>query len=207
MKTSLIASAVATTLALLTGAAMAQTPATPAAPATPAQATVQRDVNQQQRIENGLQSGKITTREAGLLERDEAKVDRLQAQDMKDGKLSPAERRQLRAAQNKASRDIKTAENNGVNGNPLSASSQRMQADVQRNVNQEKRVENGLQTGSLTKREASRLEQGQAHVDHTEARAAADGHVGAGEQARVQRAENRQSARIHRAKTNGTTAG
>lgn len=199
MKTSLIAAAA---LDLLTGAAMAQTPAAPAAPVT-AQTTVQRDVNQQQRIENGLQSGKITTREAGLLERDEAKVDKLQAKDMKDGKLSPAERRQLRAAQNKASRDIKAAETNGVNGNPLSASSQRMQADVQRNVNQEKRIENGLQTGSLTQHEAARLEQGQAHVDRVEAHAAADGHVGAGEQQRVQRAENHQSKRIHRAKTAG----
>ena len=48
MKTALIASAA---LALLTPFAMAQTPA----PVT-AQTTVQRDVNQQQRIENGLQS-------------------------------------------------------------------------------------------------------------------------------------------------------
>lgn len=197
MKTSLIASAA---LALLTSAAFAQTP-------TPAQTTVQRDVNQQQRIENGLQSGKLTTREAGRVERDEAKVDRLQARDMKDGKLTPAERRQLRAAQNKASRDIRAAETNGVNGNPQSASSQRMQADVQRNVNQEKRIENGLATGALTKREAGRMEQGQAKVDHAEAHAAANGHVGAAEQRHVQRAENRQSARIHRAKTNGTTAG
>ncbi len=203
MKTSLIA---AVTLALLTSAAMAQTPAAPVAPVT-AQTTVQRDVNQQQRIENGLQSGKITTREAGLLERDQAKVDRLQAKDLKDGKLSPAERRQLRAAQNKASRDIKTAETNGVNGNPLSASSQRMQADVQRNVNQQKRVEAGLADGSLTKREAARMEKGQAHVDRTEAQAAANGHVGAAEQHRVQRAENHQSARIHRAKHSAATAG
>jgi hypothetical protein len=200
MKTSLIAAA---TFALLTGAAMAQTPAAPVT----AKTTVQRDVNQQQRIENGLQSGKLTTREAGLLERDEAKVDKLQAKDMKDGKLSAAERRQLRTAQNKASRDIKTAENNGVNGNPMSASSQRMQADVQRNVNQEKRVEAGLASGSLTKREASRLERGQAHVDGAEAHAAANGNVGAGEQQRVQRAENHQSARIHRAKSNAVTAG
>jgi len=197
MKTSLIASAA---LALLTPFAMAQSPVT-------AQTTVQRDVNQQQRIENGLQSGKLTTREAGALEREQAKVDKLQAKEMKDGKLSPAERRQLRTAQNKVSHDIETAKNNGVNGNPLSASSQRMQADVQRNVNQEKRVEAGLANGSLTKREAARMEQGQAHVDRAEAHAAADGHVGAGEQKHVQRAENRQSTRIHRAKTNAATAG
>ena len=195
MKTSLIAAAA---LALLTGAAMAQPPAAPVTAPT----SVQRDVNQQQRIENGLQSGKLTTREAGALEREQAHIDKLQAKDMKDGKLSTAERRQLRTAQNKASRDIAAAEHNGVNGNPLSASSQRMQADVQRNVNQEKRIESGLANGSLTKREAARMEQGQARVDRTEARAAADGHVGAAEQRRVQHAENRQSARIHRAKTN-----
>ena len=198
-KISLIASAA---MALMTSAVFAQTPAQ-----TPAQATVQRDVNQQQRIENGLQSGKLTTREAAALEREQSKVDKMQARDMKDGKVSAAERQRLAAAQNKVSRDIETAKNNGVNGNPLSSSSQRMQADVQRNVNQEKRIEAGLANGSLTKREAARMEQGQAHVDRAEARAGADGHVGAAEQAHVQRAENRQSGRIHRAKTNGTTAG
>lgn len=201
MKRTFIATAA---FALMTGAALAQTAV---APATPAQNTVQRDVNQQQRIENGLQSGRLTTREAGILEREQSKVDRLQAKDMKDGHLSAAERRQLDAAQNKVSRDITTAKTNGVNGNPLSASSQRMQADVQRNVNQEQRIENGLADGSLTKREAARAERGQARVDRAEARVAANGHVSAGEQARVQNAENRQSARIHRARTNGTHAG
>ena len=52
--------------------------------------------------------------------RDEKNVDKLQAKALKDGKLSPAEQRRLRQAQNKASRDINTAEHNGVNGNPLS---------------------------------------------------------------------------------------
>jgi hypothetical protein len=194
-KTSLIASAA---LALLTGAALAQ---------TPAQTTVQRDVNQQQRIENGLKSGQLTTREAGALEREQAHVDKMQARDLKDGSLSPAERQQLRTAQNKVSRNISAAKANGVNGNPQSASSQRMQADVQRNVNQEKRVEAGLANGTLTHREAARMEQGQARVDRAEAHAAADGHVGAVEQRRVQRGENHQSARIHRAKTNAATNG
>lgn len=193
MKTTLIAAA----LALLTGAALAQTPVT-------AQTTTQRDVNQQQRIENGLQSGQITTREAATLERDQKRVDQLQAKDLKNGKLSPAERHQLRAAQNKASRDIATAEHNGVNANPLSASSQRMQADVQRNLNQDKRIEAGIANGTLTNRETAKLEQGQARVDGAEGHAVADGHVGAAEQRKLQHAENRQSKRIRRAKTNGT---
>jgi len=165
-----------------------------------AASTVQRDVKQEQRIEQGLQNGSITTREGALLERDEAKVDRLQAKSMKDGKLSANERSELKAAQNKASRDIHTATSNGVNGNPLSASSQRMQADVQRNANQQQRIESGLKDGSLTKHEAAKLEHGQAKVDHKEYVAGRDGHVGAKEQKKVQRSENKQSDRIHHEK-------
>lgn len=167
----------------------------------------QRDVDQQQRIEQGLQSGQLSSKEAGQLEHKEQQIDRTEAHAMQDGTLSPAEKARIQYEQNQASRAIYRDKHNAVHGNPNSASSQRMQADVQRNVNQEKRVENGLQTGSLTKREAAHLERGQAHVDGAEAHAAADGHVGAGEQKRVQHAENHQSARIHRAKTNGTTAG
>ena len=182
---------IAALLAAATTAGFAQTAAS----------TVQRDVNQEKRIEQGLQNGTITTREAALLQRDESKVDKMQAQALKDGKLSDAERAKLNAAQNKTSRDIATAEHNGVNGNPLSASSQRMQADVQRNINQQQRVENGIKNGSLTNHEVSKLERGQAKVDKREYVAARDGHVSAKEQARIQRAENRQSKRIHHEKT------
>src|SRR5256885_1971473 len=147
-----------------------------------AASTVQRDVNQEKRIEQGLQNGSLTTREAAVLQRDEAKVSKMQSQALKDGKLTDAERARLNAAQNKTSRDIATAEHNGVNGNPLSASSQRMQADVQRNINQQQRVEAGIQNGSLTNHEAAKLERGQAKVDRKEYAAGRDGHVGAREQ-------------------------
>ena len=166
-----------------------------------AASTVQRDVNQQQRIERGLQNGNLTTREAAQLERDESHVDKLQAQALKDGKPTDAERARLKAAQNKSSRDINAAEHNGVNGNPQSVSSKRMQADVQRNINQEKRVEGGIQNGSLANHEVAKLERGQAKVDHKEAVAGRDGKVNAVEQARVQRTENRQSKKIHHEKT------
>jgi len=163
--------------------------------------SVQRDVNQQERIEQGLKSGQLTTQEAGKLEREESHVDKLQAQALKDGKLTPAEKARLEAAQDKTSRDIAAAKHNGVTGNPNSVSSQRMQADVQRNVNQEKRVEAGVRNGSLTNHEVSKLERGQAHVDHKEAAAARDGHVGAAEERGIQHAENKQSRKIHRQKT------
>jgi hypothetical protein len=82
-----------------------------------------------------------------------------------------------------------------------------MQADVQRNINQQQRIESGIQNGSLTNREVARLERGQAHVARKEARAGADGHVGAVEQQRIQRSENRQSRRIFRQKHDAQNRG
>jgi len=163
----------------------------------------QRDVNQQQRIENGLQSGQLSTREAGQLERQQQHIDKMEARDLRDGSMSAGEQARLNAAQNRASATIATEKHNGVAGNPNSASSQRMQADLQRNVNQQQRVANGINNGSLTNHEVGSLERGQAHVDRKEANAAANGHVGAREQGRIQRAENHQSARVYRKKHNG----
>ena len=56
-----------------------------------AASTVQRDVNQEKRIEQGLQSGALNTREAATLQREESRVDRMQSNALKDGKLSAAE--------------------------------------------------------------------------------------------------------------------
>jgi hypothetical protein len=162
--------------------------------------TVQRDANQQQRIEQGLQSGSLTTREAARLENEESRVQRDQARAMQDGKLSPAEKARLSREQNSVSRDIYREKHDAQTGNPSSASSQRMQADVQRNLNQQNRIEQGVKSGSLTTREAGRLERGQARDTHLEARAGADGKVTAKEQKHVQKRENAQSARIHREK-------
>src|SRR5262249_10204284 len=149
----------------------------------------------------------ITTRENAELQREEAHVDRMQARDMKDGSLSSAEKAKLGAAQNKVSRDIAQAKGNGIDGNPMSASSQRAQADVQRDVNQQQRIDNGVRDGSLTNREAAKLERGQSHVDAREARAGADGRIGAREQRAIQRADKRQSKHIYKKRHNATVKG
>src|ERR1044071_6449094 len=94
MKTTILAAAIG--LAFSTGAF-----------AQAGSGTVQRDVNQQQRIEQGLQSGSLNTREASKLEREEGRVERDQSRAMKDGNLSPAEKARLRREQNRGSRDIK----------------------------------------------------------------------------------------------------
>jgi uncharacterized membrane protein YebE (DUF533 family) len=175
---------------LFAGAAFAQTVG----------AEVQRNVNQQERIEEGLRSGQLTTREAAQLERGEAKIERMESKALSDGKLSPNEKARIERAQNAESRAIDRDKHNGAVGNPNSASSQRMQADVQRNVNEQRRIEQGIKSGQLTNREAGRLERGQAHVNQMEARAGRDGHVGPHEQQRIQAAENHQSNHIYNQK-------
>jgi hypothetical protein len=181
--------------AMFCGSALAQ---------TAAEGDVKRDANQQQRIENGLKSGQLNTREAGRLEREQQAIDRMQAQDMKDGKMTAAEQQKLKRAQNRASADIYREKHDAQMGNPDSASSRRMQADVQRNVNQQKRIEQGMQSGQLTNREGARLEAGQAHIARREANMAHGG-VTANEQARIQAAENRNSRVIARKKHNDKT--
>ena len=161
----------------------------------------QRNVDQQQRIENGLKSGQLTTREASKLEREESNINRAEANAMKDGVMTSAEQKRINSMQNRASQDIYNQKHDAQVGNSNSASSQRMQADVQRNVNQEKRIQNGIANGSLSSSEAAKLDRGQAKVDRQEARDGRDGNVSAREQRRIQHAENRQSGRIHRLKT------
>ena len=191
MKRSLIA--IALTLALCAAAQAQQGAAV----------ETQRDANQQDRVEQGLQSGQLSTREAGRLERQEQHIDRQEAHDLKSGgALTSQEKAQINREQNHVSTDIYRDKHNGVTGNPNSASSRRLQADVQRNANQQQRIANGVDAGHLTDREAGHLEGGQGRVNRNEANAAANGHVGAKEQARIQGRENHQSRRIYDRKHN-----
>jgi hypothetical protein len=167
----------------------------------------QRDVDQQQRIQQGLQSGQLSTGEAAKLEQGEARIDRMESNADKNGNLSPAEKARIQNAQNRESAAIHADKTNGITGNPNSTSSQRMQADVGRDVRQDQRTEQGIKSGQLTNREVGSIDRGQAHLDHSEAAAGANGHVSAREQAHTQRIANRQSNHIYRAKHNGRTRG
>lgn len=193
------------TRTLIAAAAVLAAGATFAQPATPADASAQvtqRQANQQQRVENGLKNGSLTVKEAGRIERGEAALDRTVARDAANG-ISPTEQAQINRRENALSREIANDTHNGAKGNPASASNQRLQADVQRNANQDQRIANGVKSGQLTNKDVASLERGQARVDRAEARAARNGKVGAGEHARVQRAENRQSRRIRAEKRAG----
>ncbi|WP_374620301.1 hypothetical protein [Pandoraea sp.] len=161
-----------------------------------------RDINQQQRIENGLKRGQLTTQEASRLEKGEATIDRMQAHADRT-RDTAAQRARIARAQNEESANIERLKHNGRVANPASVSSERMQADVQRNVAQEKHIAQGQAAGTLNTRQVGSLEQGQAHVDAAEAHAGKHGHVSAGEQAGIEHRENRQRQRIREDKTQG----
>ncbi len=159
---------------------------------------VDRNVKQQERIEQGLQSGSLNTREAARLERQQAKIEQMEANASRDGQISSKEAARIRHAQNAESELIRSEKHDAQRGNPNSVSSQRMQADVARDINQQTRIRNGLADGSLTTHEAGRMERQQASGDRKLARAGSDGYVGAGEQRRVVSADKRQSRHIWR---------
>jgi hypothetical protein len=149
----------------------------------------------QQQIEQGLQNGSLSTGEASKLEREQQTLDR----DESKGDSQT----QLQNQQNKFENSVTKLDSNGVTGNPNSTNDQRMQNDVQRNVNQQNRINNGVNSGQVTPGEESKLERGQAHVNRAEANS--HGHMTKARQANIQGRENHQSKRIYKKKHNGNT--
>lgn len=84
---------------------------------------------------------------------------------------------------------------------PLAAAADTPNID-QRQINQQNRIDQGVQTGSLTPAEAARLERGQARIQNMEDQAKADGVVTPGERQRIQKAQNAQSRQIAKNKHN-----
>lgn len=70
----------------------------------------------------------------------------------------------------------------------------------QREMNQERRIQQGVDSGQLTQREATRLEAEQGRVERAETKAKADGKVTAKERARLRKMQNNTSRNIARQK-------
>lgn len=69
-----------------------------------------------------------------------------------------------------------------------------------RQAEQQKRIDQGVQSGQLTSKEAARLEKGQERVQAMEDKAKADGKVTKQERARIQHAQNVQSRHVAKGK-------
>ena len=85
-------------LAALSLPAFAQTTSTPRID--------QRQANQEQRIDKGVQSGQLNQKEAARLDKGQARVQKMEDKAVADGKVTAKERRRIETAQDKQSRRI-----------------------------------------------------------------------------------------------------
>lgn len=92
--------ALAATLAVASLGAFAQA----SAPVTPR--VDQREVKQDARIQQGVASGQLNAKETYRLEKEQAVINKAEANAKADGKVTKHERRKLNRMQNKASQDI-----------------------------------------------------------------------------------------------------
>jgi tellurite resistance protein len=159
--------------------------------------------NQDQRIDQGVQSGALTPRETGKLEADQAKIKQAEERMKSDGKLTPKERQRLNQMQDRESRDIYKQKHDAQTGNvgagPSSgkANNPRVQKRLQ---NQDRRIEQGVKSGELTPKEAGRLETDQARIRQTEERMKSDGNLSGQERQKINTMQNRASDRIYQQK-------
>lgn len=85
----------------------------------------------------------------------------------------------------------------------LSAMAQKTPVVDNREKRQQRRIKQGVKSGELTKKEAAKLEAGQAKTHAMEAKAKSDGKVTVKERAKLQRRENKTSRKIYRQKHDG----
>ena len=71
-----------------------------------------REVRQGARIDNGVQSGRLTVRETARLDAGQRHIERMEARAKADGVVGPAERARLRQAQRHESRTIHRLKHN-----------------------------------------------------------------------------------------------
>jgi hypothetical protein len=181
--------------------------AAPAFAQTPASGTTdpgiqKRMENQDQRIDQGVQSGALTPRETGKLEADQAKIQQTEERMKSDGKLTPKERQRLNQMQDRDSRAIFNQKHDAQTANvgagaPGNANAPGVQKRMQ---NQDRRIEQGVKSGELTPKEAGRLEADQARIQQTEERMKSDGNLTGQERQKLNTKQDRASDRIYQQK-------
>ncbi|MBI5858799.1 MAG: hypothetical protein HZB42_14300 [Sphingobacteriales bacterium] len=81
-----------------------------------AQTNVRQD-NQENRTENGVQSGELTRREQRRIDHQQENVQKLENKAKKDGVVTDKEQARINAAQNRSSRSIARKKHNGRDSN------------------------------------------------------------------------------------------
>src|SRR3954471_24614099 len=153
--------------AVFSVAAFAQTTTTTAtrAPAKKPAGVDKRHAEQQKRIGEGLENGSLTAGEAKQIENKETKLNKEESAMRKadDGKLTAADKAKLEKQETRISKDIHAQKHD--------AQHQQMRGGeiAERKRNEQKRIGEGLENGSVTAGEAKRLETQQQGVNKTEA--------------------------------------
>lgn len=160
----------------------------------------QRRENQQDRIANGVQSGQLTAGETKNVEGQEAGLNREIRDDRQanGGALTQQEKQQVSRQQNGLGKEI---DNDKHNAN--SAHFGNNEAG-QRRENQQDRIAQGVRSGSLKAGETAHLENREQGINQriSADRQAHGGKLTGQERRQVNRAQNRASRKIYRAKHN-----
>ncbi len=183
-----------------------QTATPPSGTATPG--VTERQKNQQKRIRRGVNSGQLTPHETRKLEGEEGKIqaDKLAAKS--DGTVTPAERAKLQHEEIKASRDIYKQKHDAqvTTPKPAGSGSTATPGVAKRQVNQQARIKQGVNSGELTKGETRHLEKEEGKIQADKLEAKSDGKVTAAERSKLHHEENKASRDIYRKKHNNRTA-
>lgn len=130
----------------------------------------QRQHHQQQRIQQGVQSGELTRGETRRLETEQRGIRQEERAYKADGQLTRTEREDLHRDQNHASRDI-YRQKHDVQDRPSTAGRDPGVNEPHRNQrqhNQRDRIAQGVRSGSLTKDEAKGLRDEQRSIRQEE---------------------------------------
>lgn len=173
-----------------------------------------RDAYLDNRIDRGVETGRITPREATRLESQQERIERMERQARADGRLTGQERARIDNAQDRLSRDIHRESNDrqGVNrgrfgnnggnygyGRNYGGNNGRNFGNIERRDQfQDNRIERGIASGQITSQEGARLEGNRARIERMETRARSDGRMSGQERARIDHAQDRLGRSISR---------
>src|SRR5499426_3265359 len=118
----------------------------------------ERQHNQQQRIRQGVRSGELTGVEAARLRRREAQIGVNEARARRSGgEFPPEERARIQGQLDRSSQKIYQQKHDAQDRNPNNSINERQQ-------NPRERIQQGVQSGELTRVEAARIRRQEAQI-------------------------------------------
>jgi len=156
-----------------------------------------RQHRQAKRIKQGVKSGELTKHEAKELREDQRDIKNKEEAYKSDGKLTNAERKDLQHDLNQSSREIHQEKHDGQTRQHLGTRDPAVNA---RQENQEDRIEQGVASGELTRKEARGLREEQRDVKQLEKAYKSDGKLTTAERKDLHKELNETSEEIREQK-------